>query len=648
MQLRDFLLFGTFLLFAGVNIAQAKDTPARLKAPNDKALYDSTIKSAWKLTKGTCGDQISACMKKLNSGRKKACKGYRKCTSTCKSVGKKSKKRKTCARNCRKKHLNSACRKARKAYVSNVLGCGLNSFSTSKCKEKLKTLAARVQVPLSSKMSTSKTRGATQKKLIKGPLKGPRTASVAGGSGKLNTQGASTSPTQSKPKTPKAVEPPFECHGSDAKMMAAYLQNMAMPRPKKLGRYPNPKASIRITTKSNEEILKSVKPKTTTVHAIYDSHTAEAKWLQQTEVDFGIKVKAKGAKGEFKVCALLIDPKNNKSRTLDEGMLRFSSDKEAVKTTKLSLKLAKYHGRWGKERRLVSFLVSRNTSKTATMKYTISLTRSKPQSVKKALSKTEKASTSSKNRSAGPAKGPSVLTLARIAGAAYASNLDDATSKSCSGDTCMPRDYRNKVLSTAAIPYFGKFQAVAVLNEKTSPASLVISYRGTWSTGSLHADVGLFLATMGTYSAPCIRRIIKYLDRVCPLPGDYGRKAYTCLDKSSTETKKCSSSIFAYLGYRFTRASYEATMSKLAATLSAGERFYEGAIRKAKKRLKGKSAKVYITGHSLGGYIASYVASRQDNPHIETTVFNAPPGARYIATADKRQARALDVRIGAD
>ena len=83
-------------------------------------------------------------------------------------------------------------------------------------------------------------------------------------------------------------------------------------------------------------------------------------------------------------------------------------------------------------------------------------------------------------------------------------------------------------------------------------------------------------------------------------------------------------------------------MRKVAEVLAFGERFYEGALRKAKTALNGKTPKVYVTGHSLGGYIATYVASKYN---AEASVFNAPPGARYALLSSRSKAPTLDQKV---
>jgi hypothetical protein len=150
--------------------------------------------------------------------------------------------------------------------------------------------------------------------------------------------------------------------------------------PKSIGPNGRPKVAMRIVAHKNKSILHKAKPGTTVVHQIYDSHTAGKKWLDQSGLRFDVSVQSKGAKSEFRVCSMLIDPKRKKSRTLAEGHVHFSSAKSPKEAFSLRAKLGKYHSRWGTERQMITYLVVRNQSKKSTANYEVSVGRSKPES----------------------------------------------------------------------------------------------------------------------------------------------------------------------------------------------------------------------------------------------------------------------------
>jgi putative lipase involved disintegration of autophagic bodies len=417
-------------------------------------------------------------------------------------------------------------------------------------------------------------------------------------------------------------------------MVAAHLLSSRTRMPKKLGSNPSPKKATSLEAKSNTSITAKATPNSTRVHYIDDRYTGGAKWLKQDRVSYQFKFKAKGPKSEFRVCSMLIDTKRKRSRTVATESARLSGKSSAFSEFKITPKLDKYHDRWGSERRLVTYLVVRNRSKKTPLSYEVSLRRSKPKSVAKP-SAPKKSTTIKKDttvvnkqtKSTDPQ--PDKLTLAKIAAAAYDSDFLMATNKDCKApNTCMPAGYRYFVDGVRAMPYLGKFQSVAVLNKNTKTPTLVIAYRGTWSTGSLHTDVGLFEATV--VDSSCVRNALKAVARLCPMPKNYSdnkMKPFKCISNNlkTWGAAKCNLEI-----------------RKVAEVLAFGERFYTGALREAKKALNGKTPKVYVTGHSLGGYIATYVAAKNN---VEASVFNAPPGARYALLSSRSNASTFDQKV---
>jgi len=86
------------------------------------------------------------------------------------------------------------------------------------------------------------------------------------------------------------------------------------------------------------------------------------------------------------------------------------------------------------------------------------------------------------------------------------------------------------------------------------------------------------------------------------------------------------------------------TAVKIGNAQRQSRRFYDDAKEKALKTLRAKGItkhlKIYLTGHSLGGYQATYVGLVRKAE--EVLVFNAPPGARYLVAKNSKEAANLD------
>ena len=372
------------------------------------------------------------------------------------------------------------------------------------------------------------------------------------------------------------------------------------------------------------------------IHLLKDSRAGGRSWTRFSRVRYHIDVKVKSGAARVQVCSMLIEPKKNRARILRPGKTDkvVTFKKGQTKQLRVDANLARYHERWPNGRHFISFVVVQPQVKRARVSYQLSVSAKRSEVSAKSHSS---AKTGLDKKSVGPKKTkgtpggkdhakanagpPTDRVLAHIASAAYGDPIA-VSNPGCKPPTdCMPVDYRHRVHSQTAKTWWkDKFQATAVLNQKAK--SMVIAYRGTYSTGSLHTDIGLFAATVGLYYTGSLKACISAASKKCSNGG-------LCLRDWVVRGPSCSG-----------LADTTFSLSKLAAILVQADVFFQEARKKAPS-----GTKIYLTGHSLGGYIATYIASKYPKLVKKTVVFNAPPGARYALLTRRQNARARDGQL---
>lgn len=203
--------------------------------------------------------------------------------------------------------------------------------------------------------------------------------------------------------------------------------------------------------------------------------------------------------------------------------------------------------------------------------------------------------------------GPTDRDLAHMASLAYSDNLSKVVKCTSGTPKCVPKGY-NTLIHQVQAKGQATFQGVAALNPRTR--DLIIAYRGTWTAGGVHSDIGLFKSAVSSTGASCLRYAIKTASgKACK------DNSVSCWGKYVT-------------GIPCRAASQVDGISRLAYAITAADKFYRDAVRKAGSRARN----VHITGHSLGGYLAAYVGAKYKR---HTVTFNAPPGARYALANSK-------------
>ncbi|MGC6415830.1 MAG: YqiA/YcfP family alpha/beta fold hydrolase [Bradymonadia bacterium] len=214
---------------------------------------------------------------------------------------------------------------------------------------------------------------------------------------------------------------------------------------------------------------------------------------------------------------------------------------------------------------------------------------------------------------------PSDAELAAINEAVYSSDLKATVKPGCKNNEakalwCMPKGYRRLIDFAPALT--GKdadtFQAAAVLNKKTK--DLVIVFRGTNDPQDWQANLQIAWSSTSLVGVKCVRNAVNKALRA----KDCGVNSPACYDKKvSLSDIACG------------RILDKGRPGRLARYVANAEVFYIRAMAAAGNRAK----RVSITGHSLGGYLATYVGAKFKK---RTVTFNSAPGARYLLGANRR------------
>jgi hypothetical protein len=408
----------------------ADPTPKPSAESNKLAELDNTVKAAEALTQGSCGDQVRACGRSLKTGRRAACGKLRKCVGKCRSTKKtiktkarrtkgecrrkckryKGKKKrscqkkcrrsyktvkkttrrskKSCRRSCRSRLLTPACKKARREFVFNIIGCGAKLITSDDCRQKLEELGESVKVvtakdkpepeaktPKAGSDKDGKTPDGEQAGIDETESGSTGSGSTGSGSTGSGSTGSGSTGSGSTGST-SGSKPSFDCHSTAGKAVAAHLANRTNRMPTRLGPVSGPKAGVGVFASGSELTLRKTLAKGTVVHEIDDRHTTGAKWLKQSKVKFDIHVKASGASSEFRVCSMLINPTKKTARVLGATYVGMGSAKSA-RLLQVKADLGHYHSRWGSEVQFITYIAVRNRSAGKTLQYAIYVDRSK-------------------------------------------------------------------------------------------------------------------------------------------------------------------------------------------------------------------------------------------------------------------------------